>query len=364
MKISTNKLRTGAFVVLFAAALSGCGRSSVETAQPPTPVRTAVATDGPALPPIDGNGIVATRDEARLSFKVGGVVSRIRVQEGDTVRKGQMLAEIEPTEINAQVESTWQLAEKARRDLERGERLYADQVISLEQLEGLRTQAATSRAQLRAANFNRGYAAIVAPRDGVVLRKLVEERELVPAGQTVLAMGGRDRGYIVRGSLSDREIVQVKLGDAVKLSIDAWPGREFLGRVSEVSNAADERSGMFPIEIKLDDMPVQLATGLVAKLRIEPASANNGRLVYVPIAAVLEGDADRASVFVVAGNKARKRPVKIAFLTGEQVALTSGLARGDVVVAEGALYLTDGETIQVAAGANSVASNGTERLRP
>jgi RND family efflux transporter MFP subunit len=356
MNILTNKQRAARYaVVLFAATLAACGRGAQETTAPPTPVRTAVAVSGPASPPIEGNGIVATKDEARLSFKVGGVVSHIRVQDGESVRKGQLLAEIEPAEINAQVDASWQLAEKARRDAERGERLYADQVISLEQLEGLRTQAATSRAQLRSVQFNRGYATIVAPRDGVVLRKLVQERELVPAGQPVLALGGRERGYIVRGALADREIVQVKIGDLAKVGLDAWPGKEFLGHISEVASAADERSGMFPIEVKLDAAPVQLVTGLVAKLRIQPASASNGRLVYVPISAVLEGDGNQATVFLVAGDKAQKRRVRVAFLTGDQAALSEGLRTGDVVITEGALYLVDGETIRVAAGSNSLA---------
>lgn len=339
--------------------LAGCGSKPAETVVQPTVVRTAVATTGPASPPIDGNGIVATRDESRLSFKVGGVVSRIRVQEGDSVRKGQVLAEIEPVEINAQVESARQLADKARRDLARGEKLYADQVISLEQLEGLRTQAATSQAQLRAANFNRGYAVITASRDSIVLRKLVEERELVPPGQPVLVLGGRDRGYIIRGSLSDREVVQVRIGDPVQASLDAWPGRSFPGRISEVASAADERSGMFPIEARLDSAPVQLSTGMVAKLRIQPASGSQGQLVYVPIAAVLEGDGNRAAVFTVVGDKAVKRQVQIAFLTGAQAALASGLKSGEVIVAEGSLYLTDGETIKVLGAAERVA-----RLQP
>ena len=192
MNILTNKQRAARYaVVILAATLAACGRGAQETAAPPTPVRTAVAASGPASPPIDGNGIVATKDEARLSFKVGGVVSRIRVQEGESVRKGQLLAEIEPAEINAQVDATSQLAAKARRDLERGERLYADQVISLEQLEGLRTQAATSQAQLRSVQFNRGYATIVAPRDGVVLRKLAQERELVPVPSRCSSRSGR-----------------------------------------------------------------------------------------------------------------------------------------------------------------------------
>ena len=106
----------------------------------------------------------------RLSFKLGGVVRRIAVQEGDEVKQGQRLAEIELAEVGAQVEQARQLADKAQRDLERGERLHADQVISLEQLQDLRTQASVARAGLKSAQFNLGFSTIVAPRDGVVLR--------------------------------------------------------------------------------------------------------------------------------------------------------------------------------------------------
>ena len=145
-------------------------------------MRIQHASNGPAVPPIDTSGVVATKHEMRLSFKMGGVVRRIYVQEGDVVKQGQRLAEIELTEVGAQVEQARQLADKAERDLKRGENLYADQVISLEQLQDLRTQAAMAAAQFNSAQFNLGYSVISAPRDGKVLRKLAEERELIPAG--------------------------------------------------------------------------------------------------------------------------------------------------------------------------------------
>src|SRR5262245_14216407 len=195
-------------VVLIAAiVVAGCSRNAEETVPPPTPVRVAAATTGPATPAISTNGIVAIKGEMRLSFKVSGVIKSIRVREGQLVKKGERLADIELTEVNAQVEQAKQLAEKARRDVERGERLYNDQVISLEQLQDLRTGASVAEAQLQSAEFNRGYAVITAPGDGVILRKLAEERELTPAGQPVLILGTHDRGYVVRAALADREVV-------------------------------------------------------------------------------------------------------------------------------------------------------------
>jgi RND family efflux transporter MFP subunit len=343
-------------LVFLAALLVGCGKSPAPEVAKPTPVRIQHANNGPAIPPIDTNGVVVTKHEMRLSFKMGGVVRRIAVQEGDVVRKGQRLAEIELTEVGAQVEQARQLADKATRDLARGENLYADQVISLEQLQDLRTQAAMAGAQFKSAQFNLGYSVITAPRDGVVLRKLAEERELVPAGAPVLVLGESDRGYVVRAALADREIVNIKLGDKGEIRMNAFPGQAMTGTVVEIASAADERSGMFPVEVHFDTPPPRLVSGLVARLRLAPTS-EAPPLTYVPMAALVEGDGDRASVFVVDGGKAQRRDVRVAFITADSIALESGLAAGEAVVTDGALYLENGESVEVLRDTSKQAEN-------
>ena len=346
-------------LALLAVATVACSSHSPDAAQRKTPVRVQVATAGPATPPIVTNGTVATKDEMRLSFKVGGVISSIYVEAGDTVRRGQRLAAIELTEINAQLEQVRALAEKAQRDLDRGERLYADEVISLEQLQDLRTQAAMHKAQLESVEFNRGYSVITSPSDGVVLRKLSQERELVPAGQPVLVVGAHRRGYVVRAALSDRELVRLKLGDPAEIRLDAYPGQAMAGTLSEIASGADERSGLFPVEIRLDSPPLALASGLVAKLRLHPAAARSAILTYIPVSAVLEGNGDRASVFVVAGDRVKRRDVRVAFIESAAVALTEGVRPGERVVTDGALYLENDDQIEIVADGARLAGSET-----
>jgi multidrug efflux system membrane fusion protein len=337
-------------VALAAVLLSGCGNNDAPPPPKATPVRVENATSGPAVPPIDTSGTVVTKSEMRLSFKVGGVVRRIHVQSGDEVKQGQRLAEIELTEINAQVEQARQLVDKARRDLARGENLYADQVISLEQLQDLRTQASVAEAQFKSAQFNQGYSVITAPRDGTVLRTLIEERELVAAGTPVLLFGESGGGFVVRAALADREIVNVKIGDKGEIRMDAFPGQPMTGTVVEVASAADSRSGMFPIEVQFDTPPPRLVSGLVARLRLAPTS-EAPPLTYIPMAALVEGDGDRASVFVVdegkAPSTATRREVRVAFITADSIALESGLATGETVITDGALFLENGEAVEV-----------------
>jgi RND family efflux transporter MFP subunit len=273
------------------------------------------------------------------------------------VTRGQRLAEIELAEINSQLDQAHALADKAQRDLARGERLYADEVISLEQLQDLRTQSAMQQAQLKGVEFNRGYAVITAPSAGVVLRKLAQERELIPAGQAVLIIGAQGRGYVVRAALSDRELVQLKLGDSAEIRMDAYPGHAIAGTLSEIANAADDRSGLFPVEVRFDSQPVALASGLVAKLRLYPSAGKAKQLTYVPVGAVVEGSGAHASVYVVTGDRVRRQDVHVAFIESTGVALADGVAPGERVVTDGSLYLQDNDQIEIVPDDAKVADN-------
>jgi RND family efflux transporter MFP subunit len=342
------RIRQLLLTLAFAVIVAGCDNEAISEEPTATPVRVAVAQIGPAAPSIRTNGMLANKDEIRLAFKVGGVIRRLVVSEGEHVRRGQRLAEIEQTEVNAQVEQARQAHEKAKRDAARGERLYEDKVISLEQLQDLRTQSAMTEAGLNSAEFNSNYAAIVAPRDGTVLRRLAEERELVTAGTPVLVLGAQDKGFVVRTGLADREIVQVRLGDTAQVRLDALPDATLSGKVTEVASAADAASGMFRIEVTLDSTDLPLKSGLVAKLTVVPASASAGSRVYVPIGAIVEGDGRIARLFVLDKDHARRRDVEVAFIEGDNVALSRGVEAGEQVITDGAQYLEDGEQVAIA----------------
>ena len=147
-------------------------------------------------------------------------------------------------------------------------------------------------------------------------------------------------------ALADREIVNVKIGDKGEIRMDAFPGQLMTGTIVEVASAADERSGMFPVEVRFDTPPPRLVSGLVARLRLEPESSAPP-LTYVPMAALVEGDGDRATVFVLNDGKAQKRDVRVAFITADSIALESGIEAGEAVITDGALFLENGEAVEV-----------------
>jgi RND family efflux transporter MFP subunit len=343
-------------------ALVACARDEEPVAPlaEQRPVRVAEVATAPLGEQVRAVGLLAPKDEARLGFKVGGVIESIRVEEGAQVRRGQVLASLKQAEIAAGVEQARQSADKARRDLERAQALYADGVATEEQVQDLTTAYRVGQAALRGAEFNAQYARIVAPVDGTVLRRSAEPNELVQAGQPILVVGGTDRGWIVETALADRDIVHAAIGDTARVAFDAWPGRTFAGRVTNVSSAADPQTGTFPIEVQVEPGDAKFVTGLVAKIALEPRGAQVAAAPVVPLRALLEASGDRAHVFVVdpGTGTATRVAIRTGRISGERVEVLDGLALGQQVVIDGAAFLDDGEAVRIAGPVVALGAGG------
>lgn len=330
-----------------ALALAGCGNGQQPAAeQGAAPVRVAVVETAPVTAALRAVGVVAPADEVRLSFKSGGVVRSIEVQQGQRVQAGQLLATLLQDEVAAAVAQARAVADQAARDLARGRALLADEVATREQVEGLTTANAVAQAQLRTALFNARHSRIEAPADGVVLRRLAEPDELVAAGQPVLVVGNTGGGWIVRAALSDRDVVRVQEGQAAEVTLDAFPGRRFSGRVTEIAAAADPQTGTYEMKLAVDPAGARFVQGLVAKVVI--AGDESESVAVVPVTSLLEADGSEATVFVVAESGIAKRvAVQTGRLLGERVEVLGGLVPGDRVVTEGAAWLDDNDAVRV-----------------
>lgn len=330
------------------AGLAGCsGAPSKAPADEPVVVRVAPVTMEKMSLPVYATGTLGPKEDVSLSFKIDGVVARVFVNEGDVVRAGQMLATLDLREIDAAVTRARAAAEKATRDHGRLTRLYADSVVSLEQLEDSGTARDAAQAAYDAAAFNRSHAMIVAPAAGVILRRRVEPGEVVSAGTPLLGFGSRGRGQVMRAGLADRDIVRIALGDPAVVRLDAYPDRVFEGRVTEIGAAADPITGTYGVEVALPGA-AGLPSGLVGSLEILPRAGT--QVAVVPVESVLEADGDRATVYILdaEGRHAERRDVRLAFLAGDRVAVASGLDDVREVVTEGAGRLGPGDRVEVA----------------
>jgi RND family efflux transporter MFP subunit len=299
-----------------------------------------------ALPvPVRVAGTVHPKDERLLSFKVGGLVARIRVEAGERVRRGQVLAELDATELAAGVRQAREALAKAERDRDRARALAAEDVVPRAVAEDADTAARVAGAGAEAAEFNLRRAVLSAPDDGWVEERMAEPGEVVAPGRPVLRVSGRGRGFVVRASLPDREVLGLRAGQPATITIDAHPGAPIPGTVSEIARSASRATGTYDVEVRLDPARSgELLGGLSAKIEIarevEVAAA-------VPLASVIEADGARGAVFVVDAGRARRVPVRIAFLQGDRAVLADALPGVDGVVTDGATDLADGVAVRL-----------------
>lgn len=338
------------FVTMVPALVAACHSGSAEEPLTATrgavPVRTAAVETEVVRRPIVATGTFGPKDEIALSFKIGGVVDAVRVDAGARVRAGQTLASLHLREIDAGLAKARSAAEKAERDLERARSLYADSVAPLSQLQDAETAFEVAQADLEAAAFNRQYAVVTAPSDGVILGRGAEPGETVNPGTPILVLGSRARGAVLRVGLADRDVVRIRRGDTAVARFDALPERRFRGRVTEIGAAAAAGTGTYAVEVGLEAAGA-LAAGMVGRVELFPSDGTTTSVV--PVEAVLEADGDQATVFALSddGEHARRMQVTVALLDEGRVAVTRGLEGVASVVTDGAAWLMDGDAVRV-----------------
>lgn len=333
--------------ILLAAALWACGTKAenkqVETTdETVVPIKLAPVTTVVRAEPVVASGLVSSDQEARLSFKIGGIINRMYVDEGQQVRKGQLLATLDLTEINAQVNQAQLATEKAERDLSRVKSLYADTAATLEQLQNATTGQSVAKQNLTIAQFNQNYAQIRSTVDGTVTRKIANAGEIASPGAPVyLISSNRPSDWVVRVGVSDKDWARLRLGNKASIKLDAYPDQTFTGTVSELAQAADPVNKLYEVKIHINAGGVKLAPGLFGKVTLVPAQSRSYSLV--PVEAIVEGNGKNGFVYLLADDRkhVRKAPVQIGFLDGDKVLLTNGLAGVQQVVTAGSAYLTE-----------------------
>ena len=342
------------FILLLTAAviMESCGGKANENKltldATAIPVKLLPINEQTSSTVITASGLAGTENEARLSFKIGGVIDNILVKEGQMVKKGQLLATLKSTEIAAQVQQVQLSLEKAERDYQRISNLYKDSVATLEQLQNARTGADIARQNLQQVSFNQQYARIYAPSDGFIVRKIGNSGELASAGSPVLfmnAVSGSSK-WILKTGVADREWSVIETGNKASVRFDAFPGKTFPAVVSRKALAADPVSGSFEIQLRVDFGKEQPAAGMFGTASIVPSKQVTA--YSIPYEALLEANGKKGFVFVTDDRQTVKKvTVTIDAITNNVAYISSGLEGHSFVVTAGSPYLNDNSRIKV-----------------
>lgn len=346
-----------ALVVVFA----GCrGNDPAQTTSAaPVTVRVApVATSDGLAPTLRFAGIVQASQRATLTFQVSGNLRERKVELGQRVEAGEVLARLfnpglEPARASAaaRLDELGTQLDQAEREWQRSSRLREKGVVSEQALEqitarrdGLKASVATARAALAEADQMLAESVLTAPFSGRVVALLVEQDEFVAAGQPVIKLAepeSREVEIRMPAYLLD----QVVVGQAVPV----WPvhNRQLApvpGQVTEVAQAGAERGQLHPVLVTLPVEASGLAVGEPVEVGVTPSIP--GQLT-VPVLAVMRAS-EGNSVFRVRGDAAQRVPVTVQRIIGEQVVVSSdGLVAGDQVVYAGLTRLADGDSVEI-----------------
>ena len=286
--------------------------------------------------PVRASGMLSSKTQSNLSFITGGIIRKINIPVGSDVKKGQVIAELDLTEIESRVKQASLALDKAVRDHNRLENLYTDSVATLENLQDIKTALEIARTNLKIAQFNRDFSKITAPANGKILKRLKEINEITAPGHPVFVFASTESDWILKTTLSDRDVVRIHKGDSAKIRFDAYPGIEFSAEVLEIADAANLLNGTFEAELKLKELPERLVTGLIGSATIFPREHSHPFIPYISLA---EASGLKAWVYCIENGAPVRREVLIFAITDEGVYIKEGIQEGDTVVTEGTAYL-------------------------
>jgi RND family efflux transporter MFP subunit len=293
--------------------------------------------------PVRAAGMLSTTTEMKLGFKTGGIIRKVNVKEGALVKRGNVLAALDLSEIEAQVNQARIGLEKAQRDLSRAKNLYQDSVATLEQYQNANSAFELAQSKKRVADFNLEHSRIKAPANGRIQKILVEANELIAPGYPAILFASTESDWVVRVALTDKDIVKFSLGDSAHVEMDAFPDIRFPAEITELGAIADPVTGTYEAELRILKANPLFRSGFISRAFIYPTLSSSA--VMVPLEALLGASDRRASVYVYKEGELSRRSIRTGRLVNDLVMVHEGLAPGELVVTEGAKYVREDSRI-------------------
>lgn len=348
-KVKEMKIKLLSAVLIFSFIIFyGCSSKKEQRTDDVIPVKIIELKKEKVQRTINVSGIFTTEDETYLSFKTGGIIKSVYVNEGDKVKKGQLLAVLELNEIQAQVSQAVSAHEKALRDYNRVQNLYKDSVAALSQLQDAKTGFDIASEQLTIAKYNLDHSEIRAIHDGYILKKFVNEGQIVSPGMPVFQTNGAERGdWILKAGISDHDWSKVNVRDKAFVQSDIDPARKIEASVIRKSESIDPYSSTFYVELKINTSDgSKIASGLFGKAQIFPDHPSS--MWVIPYQSILDGDGKTGYVFTTNDmQKTNKVKVNIVDLDKDMVYVDAGLDNSRYLITSGSAYLTDNSPIKI-----------------
>ncbi len=348
--------------LLGSLALAGCGNGEAKMDDkkdetPPIPVETANVGRASVAATYSGTATLEAEGEATVVAKVGGVVQRILVEEGQRVSGGQVLAKIDDSRYLLERNRARANLAKLEQEYTRNKELHERGLVSADAYERVKFDLDALKAQYDIANLDYAYTEIRAPIDGVVSERHIKVGNMVTVNQATFVVTDLDP-LLAELYVPERELNKLRARQKAAITADALAGQSFTGVIDRISPTVDPKTGTFKVTVAVNDASRSLKPGMFGRVNI--VYDVHADALVVPRGAVIQEDAE-ASVFVVKDGVATRRTITTGYQNNGTIEVSSGVAAGETVVTVGQTSLKDGARVSVIgakAEAEKVAADG------
>ena len=336
-----SRLAAALVSIAFLIGLTGCGKE--ETAA--TPVRTVLVDKVSATGVVNDTGYsgeIRARYESDIGFRIGGKIVARLVDIGAAVKVGQPLARLDGSDAALQVTQANANRTLAEAELKRYRELREKNFVSQSALDAHETSFKAANVQAGLARNQASYTTLAADHDGVVTAVLAEVGQVVGAGQTVVRIA-RPEEKELAVSIPEGQVETLRQAKALTVSPWTQPELQLPGRLREIAPAADAATRTYAARIAITEAPASLRLGMTARVSLPPASGDGGLLV--PATAVVD-QGQGPAVWVVANDRANRRPVQVLKHREDGVLLSGGLKPGELIVVVGAHKLLPDQAVR------------------
>ncbi|WP_425275308.1 efflux RND transporter periplasmic adaptor subunit [Vibrio rhodolitus] len=357
-KVALNKIALAIGLSVMSLSLVGCGeevKAPAETAPVVKPALTEIVSASRS-DSLSFNGVVRAAERADLSFRVGGLITELLVNEGDRVIKGQVLARLDSRDAQTALASAKLELSNVEVEYQRAKAIYEkSKAISKSQLDEITTRYNLAKNRRDEAQRQLDYTEIKAPFDGIIGRRFVDNFVQVQANAPVFILHDLDDLEVVI-YIPDSVMLSSVAGTEAKAEVSAIPNHLFDLKLRTYATQADPVSQTYAVVLGFENLDgYRVLPGMTAK--VIPAEVEDQALattITLPIIAVIPDNQGKQYVWVVgAGNKVEKRYVDVGALSRDRVVIKDNLKAGEQVVIAGMSSLQDGMEIRPMANGNN-----------
>ena len=279
-----------------------------------------------------------------VNAQLSGVLLKLNAEEGHRVRQGDVLAEIDARELEAQSRSAEASLKFAQSTVERSEQLFKQQILTAAELERDRASYESAKATSEQLKTRLGYARVVAPISGIITDKRIEAGDVV-SNSTRLFTVADVSTLVTRVQVSELEVSTLRAGDVVPLTVDALGSQKVAGHIRRIFPSADSATRLVPVEVALSGRQLD---GLRPGYTVRATFALDKRddALLVPSRAV-SGPAGARAVYIVRGGQIERKAVRVGSDMAGLSEIIEGVAEGDSVIVSGTSTLREGAKARI-----------------